>query len=179
MAVRSGKMPTTSVRRRISLLRRSIVIWTRSGGGALLGEHLGQLLVIGWSVTLSVVILRTRVLPRLARRHRPRRQRDLPAQPTSWSPPCPGGDLARLLGSTGWGLRVAVLGVSVFLRLVRAPVNPPRKGTAPASASQEPLVGNFRARTRRHRSTRRRVCRRTRFDRLVHMKPVRGPGYRT
>jgi Domain of unknown function (DUF4386) len=33
-------------------------------GGALLGEHLGQLLGIGWSVTLSIVILRTRVLPR-------------------------------------------------------------------------------------------------------------------
>src|SRR5215212_9121911 len=33
-------------------------------GGALLGEHLGQLLAIGWSVTLSVIILRSRVLPR-------------------------------------------------------------------------------------------------------------------
>src|SRR5918994_1699517 len=33
-------------------------------GGALLGEHLGQLLVICWSVTVSVVILRTGVLPR-------------------------------------------------------------------------------------------------------------------
>src|SRR5829696_6613496 len=33
-------------------------------GGALLGEHLGQLLVIGWSATLSMVILRTGVLPR-------------------------------------------------------------------------------------------------------------------
>ena len=33
-------------------------------GGALLGEHLGQLLAIGWSATLSVVILRSRVLPR-------------------------------------------------------------------------------------------------------------------
>src|SRR3954465_6106564 len=33
-------------------------------GGALLGEHLGQLLAIGWSLTLSVIILRTRVLPR-------------------------------------------------------------------------------------------------------------------
>ena len=33
-------------------------------GGALLGEHLGQLLVIGWSVTLCVVIVRSRVLPR-------------------------------------------------------------------------------------------------------------------
>ena len=33
-------------------------------GGALLGEHLGQLLGIGWSVTLSIIVLRTRVLPR-------------------------------------------------------------------------------------------------------------------
>src|SRR4029077_16096520 len=33
-------------------------------GCALLGEHLGQLLVIGWSVTLCVIIVRTRVLPR-------------------------------------------------------------------------------------------------------------------
>ena len=33
-------------------------------GGALLGEHLGQLLAIGWSITLSVIILRSRVLPR-------------------------------------------------------------------------------------------------------------------
>jgi Domain of unknown function (DUF4386) len=33
-------------------------------GGALLGEHLGQLLAIGWSVTLCVIIVLTRVLPR-------------------------------------------------------------------------------------------------------------------
>ena len=33
-------------------------------GGALLGEHLGQLLVIAWSVTLSVIILRSGILPR-------------------------------------------------------------------------------------------------------------------
>src|SRR5688572_805560 len=33
-------------------------------GGALLGEHLGQLLAIAWSVTLSVIILRSGVLPR-------------------------------------------------------------------------------------------------------------------
>jgi hypothetical protein len=33
-------------------------------GGALLGEHLGQLLGIAWSVTLSVIVLRSRVLPR-------------------------------------------------------------------------------------------------------------------
>jgi hypothetical protein len=44
------------------------------GGGSLagptpvrwrpLGEHLGQLLEIGWSVTLSSIIIRSRVLPR-------------------------------------------------------------------------------------------------------------------
>src|ERR671911_1803188 len=33
-------------------------------GGALLGEHLGQLLIIGWSVTVCVIILRTQALPR-------------------------------------------------------------------------------------------------------------------
>jgi hypothetical protein len=33
-------------------------------GGALLGEHLGQLLAIGWSITISVIILRSRMLPR-------------------------------------------------------------------------------------------------------------------
>src|SRR4051794_35857386 len=33
-------------------------------GGALLGEHLGQLLAIFWSVTVSVIIVSTRVLPR-------------------------------------------------------------------------------------------------------------------
>ena len=33
-------------------------------GGALLGEHLGQLLAIGWSITVSLLILRTRMLPR-------------------------------------------------------------------------------------------------------------------
>ncbi|HLN76625.1 MAG TPA: DUF4386 domain-containing protein, partial [Nocardioidaceae bacterium] len=32
-------------------------------GGALLGEHLGELLAIAWSATLCVIILRTRVLP--------------------------------------------------------------------------------------------------------------------
>ena len=33
-------------------------------GGALLGEHLGQLLAVCWSVTVCVVILRSGVLPR-------------------------------------------------------------------------------------------------------------------
>ena len=40
--------------------------WTaqRQFGGSLLGEHLGQLLAIGWSLTLSVLMLRSRILPR-------------------------------------------------------------------------------------------------------------------
>jgi hypothetical protein len=33
-------------------------------GGALIGEHLGQLLAIGWSVTVSALALRTGMLPR-------------------------------------------------------------------------------------------------------------------
>jgi Domain of unknown function (DUF4386) len=33
-------------------------------GGALLGEHLGQLLAIGWSVTVSALVLRAGMLPR-------------------------------------------------------------------------------------------------------------------
>src|SRR3712207_1922077 len=41
-------------------------------GGALLGEHLGQLLAIAWSVALSAVVLRTGVLPRRLDRKRTR-----------------------------------------------------------------------------------------------------------
>jgi hypothetical protein len=41
-----------------------VVLPAFAGGGTSLGEHLGQLLVIGWSVTLCVIIVRTRVLPR-------------------------------------------------------------------------------------------------------------------
>jgi hypothetical protein len=33
-------------------------------GGALLGEHLGQLLAIAWSITVSVLVLRSGMLPR-------------------------------------------------------------------------------------------------------------------
>jgi hypothetical protein len=87
-------------------------------GGALLGEHLGQLFVIGWSVTLSIVILRSRVLPRwlgitglavsavyLVN------QGDILATAV---PGFPVWDLAGLLGSTGWGLWVATLGVLLW-----------------------------------------------------------------
>jgi uncharacterized protein DUF4386 len=89
-------------------------------GGALLGEHLGELLAIAWSVTLSVVILRARVLPGWL----------------GWSglavsvlyllnqgdvmrtaiPDFPVWDLAGALGSTGWGLWVAALGVTLLVR---------------------------------------------------------------
>lgn len=89
-------------------------------GGALLGEHLSQLLAIGWSVTVCVIILRTRVLPRwlgftgltvsaiyLVN------QGDILATAV---PGFPVFDLAGLLGSTGWGLWVAALGVTILLR---------------------------------------------------------------
>jgi hypothetical protein len=93
-------------------------------GGALLGEHLGQLLVIAWSVTLSVIILRTRVLPRwlgvtglAVSAVYLLNQGDVLATAV---PGFPVWDLAGLLGSTGWGLWVAALGVVLLLRSVRS-----------------------------------------------------------
>ncbi|MBG6225401.1 hypothetical protein IWX63_001973 [Arthrobacter sp. CAN_A2] len=95
-------------------------------GGALLGEHLGQLLVIGWSVTLSVVILRTRVLPRrlgvagiAASAIYLLNQGDILSTAV---PGFPVWDLAGLLGSTAWGLWVAALGIALLIR--SAPVHP-------------------------------------------------------
>jgi hypothetical protein len=91
-------------------------------GGALLGEHLGQLLAIAWSITLSVVILRTRVLPRwlgatglLVSALYLSNQGDILATAV---PGFPVWDLGGLIGSTGWGLWVAALGVVVLLRPV-------------------------------------------------------------
>src|SRR5829696_2394164 len=87
-------------------------------GGALLGEHLGQLLAIAWSVTLSIVILRNRVLPRwlgviglAVSAVYLLNQGDILATAV---PGFPVFDLAGLLGSTGWGLWVAALGVVLF-----------------------------------------------------------------
>ena len=89
-------------------------------GGALLGEHLGQLLAIGWSVTLSVIILRTRILPRwlgvsglAVSAVYLLNQGDVLATAV---PGFPVWDLAGLLGSSGWGLWVAALGVVLLLR---------------------------------------------------------------
>ncbi len=91
-------------------------------GGALLGEHLGQLLAIAWSITLSVIILRSGVLPRWLGATGLSvsaiyllNQGDILATAV---PGFPVWDLAGLLGSTGWGLWVAALGF-VLLRPVR------------------------------------------------------------
>ena len=91
-------------------------------GGALLGEHLGQLLAIGWSFVVSVIILRARVLPRwlgvsglMVSVLYLLNQGDVLATAV---PGFPTWDLAGLLGSTGWGLWVAALGVTILLRPV-------------------------------------------------------------
>jgi hypothetical protein len=94
-------------------------------GGALLGEHLGQLLAVAWSVALSVTILRTRVLPRwlgvaglVVSALYLTNQGDILATAV---PGFPVWDLGGLIGSTTWGLWVAALGVVLLLR---QPVRP-------------------------------------------------------
>ena len=97
-------------------------------GGALLGEHLSQLLAIGWSLTVSLVILRTRVLPRwlgvtglAVSALYLLNQGDILATAV---PGFPVWDLGGLLGSTGWGLWVAALGATIWLRPVGAMPEP-------------------------------------------------------
>jgi hypothetical protein len=94
-------------------------------GGALLGEHLGQLLVIGWSITVSVVILRSGVLARwvgwaglVASVLYLAGQGDILATAV---PSFPVWDLGGLLGSTLWGLWVLALGVAVLRARIRRP----------------------------------------------------------
>ncbi len=94
-------------------------------GGALLGEHLGQLLVIGWSITVSVVILRSGVLARwvgwaglAASVLYLSGQGDILATAV---PSFPVWDLGGLLGSTLWGLWVLALGVAVLRARIRRP----------------------------------------------------------
>jgi hypothetical protein len=89
-------------------------------GGALLGEHLGQLLAVAWSVTLSVIILRTQVLPRwlgatglIVSALYFLNQGDILATAV---PGFPIWDPAGLIGSTGWGLWTIALGVILLLR---------------------------------------------------------------
>jgi len=89
-------------------------------GGALLGEHLGQLLVIAWSAAVSIVILRSGILPRwigavglITSSIYLLNQGDILATAV---PGFPVWDLAGLLGSTGWGLWIAALGTSILLK---------------------------------------------------------------
>jgi hypothetical protein len=93
-------------------------------GGALLGEHLGQLLAVAWSVAVSVTVLRTRVLPRwlgvaglVASALYLTNQGDVLATAV---PGFPVWDLGGLVGSSAWGLWVAALGVFLLLRPARA-----------------------------------------------------------
>jgi Domain of unknown function (DUF4386) len=101
-------------------------------GGALLGEHLGQLLAIGWSITISLLILRTGILWRwvgwaglVASVLYLTGQGDILATAV---PDFPVWDLGGLLGSTLWGLWVIALGVAVL----RAPIRRPTAAAAPA-----------------------------------------------
>ena len=106
-------------------------------GGALLGEHLGQLLAIGWSLTLSMIILRTRVLPRwlgltgcTVSALYLLNQGDILATAV---PGFPVWDLAGLLGSTGWGLWVAALGATLLLRPIASAT--PRTNATPRTSA--------------------------------------------
>ncbi len=110
-------------------------------GGALLGEHLGQLLVIAWSLTLSVLIVRTRVLPRwlgvvglVMSAVYLLNQGDIL---TTALPGVPVWDLAGLLGSTGWGLWVAALGVTLLGRRPRVPAGGDTAAPPTVGAAQE------------------------------------------
>jgi len=110
-------------------------------GGALLGEHLGQLLALGWSVAVSLLIVRTRVLPRwtgwvglAASGLYLFNQGDILATAI---PGFPVWDLGGLLGSTLWGAWVLVLGVAVLRRPVRRPSEDP--AAANPTAATVPL----------------------------------------
>ena len=94
-------------------------------GGALLGEHLGQLLAIGWSITISLLVLRTGMLARwvgwlglVASVLYLTGQGDILATAV---PGFPVWDLGGLLGSTLWGLWVLALGVAVLRAPIRRP----------------------------------------------------------
>jgi hypothetical protein len=110
-------------------------------GGALLGEHLGQLLAVAWSVAVSVAILRTLVLPRwlgvaglVVSALYLTNQGDILATAVTGFPVW---DLGGLIGSTGWGLWVAALGVVLLLRPVR-PANPVSAARVPPGSASFP-----------------------------------------
>jgi hypothetical protein len=98
-------------------------------GGALLGEHLGQLLAIGWSVTVSALARHTGMLPRwvgwtglVASALYLTGQGDILATAV---PGFPVWDLGGLLGSTLWGLWGLALGVAVLRRPAPQPATGP------------------------------------------------------
>jgi hypothetical protein len=107
-------------------------------GGALLGEHLGQLLAVAWSVSVSVAILRTRVLPRwlgvtglVVSTLYLTNQGDILATTV---PGFPVWNLGGFIGSSAWGLWVAALGVMLLLRPVRPANSVPGARILPGSA---------------------------------------------
>jgi hypothetical protein len=114
-------------------------------GGALLGEHLGQLLAIVWSISLSVIILRSGVLPRwlgvtglAVSALYLSNQGDILATAV---PGFPVWDLGGLIGSTTWGLWIAALGVTLLAR----PFRTPRSATGaesniPAASTRTPVA---------------------------------------
>jgi hypothetical protein len=106
-------------------------------GGALLGEHLGQLLAIGWSVPVSLVALRGAVLPRwigwsglVVSGLYLLNQGDVLATAL---PGFPVWDAAGLIGSSAWGLWVAALGGTLLL--------PGRYGAGRTAATEGQPVG--------------------------------------
>ncbi|MHA7224281.1 DUF4386 domain-containing protein [Arthrobacter sp. RHLT1-20] len=105
-------------------------------GGALLGEHLGQILVIAWSAAVSVIILRSELLPRWLGAAGITisavyllNQGDILATAV---PGFPVWDLAGLIGSTSWGLWVAALGISILAK--------PSLSSRPAPGAAKPSI---------------------------------------
>lgn len=105
-------------------------------GGALLGEHLGQLLVIAWSAAVSIMILRSGILPRwlgaaglTVSTVYLLNQGDILATAV---PGFPVWDLAGFIGSTGWGLWIAALGISILARPSLSASHAPGTATAPS-----------------------------------------------
>jgi len=86
-------------------------------GGALLGEHLGQLLAIAWSIGVCVALLREHqwvaIAGIVASVLYLTNQGDILATAI---PSFPVWDLGGLIGSTAWGVWTIALGVSVWRR---------------------------------------------------------------
>ena len=116
-------------------------------GGALLGEHLGQLLVIAWSVTVSILILRTGLVPRwagwlglVASGIYLFNQGDILATAV---PGFPVWDLGGLLGSYLWAVWLLALGALLLRRPARTGSDLPPASAAvanPASRSDRPAA---------------------------------------